>query len=324
MGKKARLKAATSASAARDSGDVPVVGGREACPCGSGRRYKACHGRATAGRATTFVARPFEGLSGECDWIALREFVPAATAGLTLTGKHRDRAVTLTTVLPGAAPALLRTDGTVLVGLNSQVDATDPSRGIAAAILASLDGDPGTAVELDEVAPDGVRLQDLLDPSAPLDVTVHDNFQFWLAGLGDQGEQPSELAALLEQANAAVYPTRRLSAAPAAYWCAMGERRYLRWVLPHPENPLLDALARLHAAGHSDLGTGTRLLGTFRASGLLVPVWDLPADRSADQLEDPLAEIDKRLTEALSISTPLTSAERRARDGLRTRQLTIR
>jgi hypothetical protein len=299
---------------------VPVVGGREACPCGSGRRYKACHGRA-ASRATAFVARPFEGLAGECDWIALREFVPSATADLTLTGKHKGRTVTLATVLPAAAPAIIRADGTILVGLNSQVDATDPSRGIAAAILAGLDGDPGEAVELDDLGPDGPRLQDLLDPESPLDVTVHDSFEFWLAGLD---EQPAELAALLEQANAAVYPTQRLSAAPAAYWCAMGEQRYLRWVLPHPENPLLDALARLHAAGHSELGAGTRLLGTFRASGLLVPVWDLPVDRTADQLEDPLAEIDKRLTEALVIDAPLTSAERRARDGLRTRQLTIR
>lgn len=318
MGKKARLKAATTASRPRETGDVPVVGGREPCPCGSGRRYKACHGR-LADRAAPRVVRPFEGLAGECDWVALREFVPAATAALALAGTHRGRTVTLATVLPGAAPAISRADGEVLVALNSQAGSGDPSRSIAAAIVAGLAAEPGRPVEVDEDATDGPRLQDLLAAEPP-EITVHDGFEFWLTGDAD----PSEWAGLLEQANTAAYPTRRLSSAPAAYWCEMADRHYLRWVLPHQEDAVLDALARLHAAGQSDLGEGTRLLGTFRASGLLVPVWDIPAERSADQLEDLLAEIDKRLTEALAIDTPLTSAERRARDGLRTRQLTIR
>jgi len=30
-----------------------------------------------------FVARPFEGLTGETDWVAIREVVPAATATVT-------------------------------------------------------------------------------------------------------------------------------------------------------------------------------------------------------------------------------------------------
>jgi len=322
MGKKARLKAATTAARAKPAvtGEVPAVGGREPCPCGSGRRYKACHGRAAIDRATAFVARPFEGLAGECDWIALREFVPAATATLRLAGKNRGRTVTLATVLPAAVPAISRADGEVLVALSTQAGTGDPSRSIAAAIEAGLAAEPDQPVEVDESATDGARLQDLLDPDAPPEVTVHDGFEFWLTGNAD----PGEWAGLLEQANTAAHPTKRLSSAPAAYWCEMGDRHYLRWVLPHRENPLLDALARLHAAGHSDLGDGSRLLGTFRASGLLVPVWDLPVDRAADHFEGPLAEIDKRLTEALATDAPLTSAERRARDGLRTRQLTIR
>lgn len=63
--------------------DVPVVGPREPCPCGSGRRYKACHGRPARAAATHFVARPFAGLADEGDWVALREFVPAGLARLT-------------------------------------------------------------------------------------------------------------------------------------------------------------------------------------------------------------------------------------------------
>ena len=64
--------------------EIPVVGLREPCPCGSGKRYKACHGKARNREAVAHVARPFEGLASECDWVAFREIVPAATAPLTL------------------------------------------------------------------------------------------------------------------------------------------------------------------------------------------------------------------------------------------------
>ena len=67
MAKKSRTKARDRATA--DGG----IGPREPCPCGSGKRYKACHG--SAGGA--YVARPFEGLSGERDLVAMREFVPS-------------------------------------------------------------------------------------------------------------------------------------------------------------------------------------------------------------------------------------------------------
>ena len=47
------------------------VGPRQPCPCGSGKRYKACHG--APGGAQLFVKRPFEGLPSECDIVALRD-----------------------------------------------------------------------------------------------------------------------------------------------------------------------------------------------------------------------------------------------------------
>ncbi len=82
--KAKRPQTTGGARAAGADGHVPVVGAREPCPCGSGRRYKACHGRAAAQAVTELVQRPFEGLPGECDWVALRELVPAATVELTL------------------------------------------------------------------------------------------------------------------------------------------------------------------------------------------------------------------------------------------------
>ena len=110
MGKRSRHAGRTAILEAAP-GDIPVVGGREPCPCGSGRRYKACHGLLGRAEATRLVARPFEGLVGECDWVALREIVPAATAGARIRAEHGGAEVTVATVLPMAWPALRRADG---------------------------------------------------------------------------------------------------------------------------------------------------------------------------------------------------------------------
>jgi hypothetical protein len=93
--------------------------------------------------------------------------------------------------------------------------------------------------------------------------------------------------------------------------------------MPHAEERLLDALARLQAAGQSGLGEGTRLVGSFRAHGLTVPVWDLPSGVGAQDVEKPAAEFAERLAEALASDVPLTAEERRARGGLTNRQVTL-
>jgi hypothetical protein len=104
----------------------------------------------------------------------------------------------------------------------------------------------------------------------------------------------------------------------------MPERNHLRWILPYDEELLLDAMARLMPSGGLSLGEGTKYVGSFRAHGLLVPVWDLPSAMPADQLEQPVAELQVRLDEALADETTLTSDQRRARGALLGRQLTIR
>jgi hypothetical protein len=104
----------------------------------------------------------------------------------------------------------------------------------------------------------------------------------------------------------------------------VGERTYLRWVLPHHEDAATDALARMLAASATSLGEGTRLLGAFRACGLLVPVWDLDPGLAAADYEDAVAGLAVRLDEALAHSGALSAAERRARSGLLSRQVTLR
>jgi hypothetical protein len=315
------------------SEQVPVVGSREPCPCGSGRRYKACHGRAGRERAQHVVTRPFAGLTDECDWVALREIVPAATGQLHLKEQSaaNARPITLATVLPLAWPAMVRTDGSIYLGAQTATQSVDPSRDLAAALVAALDAPPGSSIANADLAADlvsssgassgeGPRLQDLL-ADAPLEVAVHAGFEFWGQ---DMPDPDGELAASLERASETVVPTARLTSVEAAYWCRIGSRTHLRWVLPDEEAPLLDALARLHAAREIALGPGTKYVGAFRAHGLVVPVWDLAADSEAADVEAPAAELRKKLDDALRDNTPLSVAERRSRAGLLSRQVTLR
>ena len=323
MGKKSTRRSAvrTPGGSRAVTGDVPVVAGREPCPCGSGRRYKACHGRDAGQAAEAFVARPFEGLAGECDWVAMREIVPAATASLVLAGAHADRQATLATVLPMAWPGLVRQDGELFVGLQVPGGSGDANRDAAHALELALEAEPGSPIAPGALPGPGARLQDLLDTDAPLQVTVHEGFDFWLEGVEDRSP---DVVASMERANEAVVPTVRLTSVEAAYWCQIRDRNHLRWVVPHDEESLLDALARLHATGDDTVGEGSRYVGSFRAHGLVVPVWDLVAGTSAEALEEPVDAFAGRLAEALADSSPLSDAARRARDGLRSRQLTLR
>ena len=94
--------------------------------------------------------------------------------------------------------------------------------------------------------------------------------------------------------------------------------------MPEPEDQLLDALSRLHAAGRDSLVEGGRLVGMFRAHGLLTPVWDLPLGTGPEALEDPATDFAAALAEALADDSPLTTEQRAARSGLANRQVTIR
>jgi hypothetical protein len=149
---------------------------------------------------------------------------------------------------------------------------------------------------------------------------VHDGFGYWIADV----DRTPDLEAALEQANGAASPTARLSSVDAAYWTNVGTKEHLRWVMPEPEEQLLDALARLHAARQDVLVEGARFVGMFRAHGLLAPVWDLPVGTGPEVLEEPAAAFLTELRTALADSSELTSEQRSARAGLANRQVTIR
>lgn len=315
MGKKSRNR--TRAAEATTEAVPGEVGPRQPCPCGSGKRYKACHG-SPDGAPAAYTARPFEGLPSEADIVALREFVPAATAPLPL--KDSDRTVLLSTLLPAASPALVREDGTIWLGLQVQHAYGDASRDLAAVLTRALDAEPGSMIGLTTDPGEGPRLQDLV-VDQPLEITVHEGFGFWIADLEDTD---GSMAAALEQADASAAPTARVTGVEGAYWTSMGNREYLRWVRPESEEAVLDAFARLHAAGHDGLVEGDRMIGMFRAHGLVAPVWDLPLGTGPEALAEPAAALAALLEKALADTTPLTTEERSARAGLTSRQLTIR
>ena len=311
MGKKSRTKARSA-----ETSTPGEVGPRQPCPCGSGRQYKSCHG-SKSGPPPVFSARPFAGLAGETDLIALREFVPSATAPLTVKGS--DRTVTLCTLLPGAVPAVVRENGHIFLALQVQHGFGDPSRDLAAVLNAALDAEPGSMVGLTEDPGEGPALQDLV--TGALEVTVHEGFDFWLTDLEDSD---GAMAELVHQADHAASPTVRLAGVDAAYWTALGEREFLRWARSEDEDQLLDALARLHAAGEDHLVEGGKLIGMFRAHGVLVPVWDLPRGTGADALIDPATAFAAKLAATLADPRPLATEERSVRAGLASRQVTIR
>ncbi len=264
-----------------------------------------------------FVARTFEGLPGEGDWIALREFVPSATASVTLKDGTSVRVCSL---LPGGGAGIRRPDGEIWLGLQVLHNHGDVSRDLAATIEAARETEPGNPVPVSDPGV-GDRLQDVVDPSSSFDVEVHEGFDFWVEGTEAEGSDA------LAQANESVSPTQRLSSVEAAYWVRMGEHRYLRWVVTEPEDRVLDGFARLAAEHEETLGEGTKLIGMFRAHGLLVPVWEMdPAvvDDGAAALDEPVAALADRLRSAMAEDAPLTSAQRNARANLTSRQLTIR
>lgn len=185
--------------------------------------------------------------------------------------------------------------------------------------------EPGESLPAAASVEGGPTLADVIDPGAALELTVHQDFDWWVP----EGVEPDpQVAATIEQAKQAIMPSDRLDlgadAIGAAWWVDAGEKAHLRWVRPEPEDDLMLALARLHASGGLHLGEGSRFAGSFRTHGLLVPVFDLDPERHAAEWAAPAVEFGARLAQALASDAPMSAEERRSRDGLRSRQVTLR
>ena len=270
--------------------------------------------------AIDYVARPFEGLPRETDWVAMRELVPTATAAVRTTKEHGAHDVVVTTALPDGWPALHRQDGTVLVALQTRSSSGDASRDLASVLLQALDVEPGTPIQTLGLPTPGPRLQDVLDLTAPFAVEMRTSFDYWL---DESTEQTAQVKAALEEADSSIIPTVRLSSVESAYWTRMAGREFVRWVQPLDEQAVLDGLARLHARRESGFG-GAKFVGYFRACGLVVPVWELARGTEADEVDDEIAAFAPGFSAAVADDEPLDANARRARAGLVARQVTLR
>ncbi|WP_042377822.1 DUF5926 family protein [Gordonia alkanivorans] len=294
---------------------------------GSNRAERVAARKARQAASMAPPPRPFAGLASECDFVALRTFVASATARLELTEPADTRNdVSLVTILPGAGPALAReyngaTEG--LVGLQTEPDRMAPAVELAAAIAWAAHAEAGSEFDL-ESTDESPSLDEVLKADAILDITVHQDFSWWFP---EGTDVPAEIAPMFERANDSVLPTARLvveSGSGAPWWVDAGERAHLRWIRPEPEDDLMAAMARLHAAGRLTMGEGSRFAGSFRTHGLLVPVFDLDNEMHHEEWQAGLNQLDQWLGEALADSSELTIAERSSRDGIRGRQVTLR
>ncbi|NLG46829.1 DUF5926 family protein [Gordonia sp. (in: high G+C Gram-positive bacteria)] len=318
---------------------------------GSNRAERVAARKARQVAALAAPVRPLAGLKAECDLVAMRAFIASATAEVPYA-KSFDAAheADFATILPGAVAAEVRrrdaavfgekgaapgdADGTVtqgMVGLQTNPEPADLAGSLASALEwasnaalgdeyngASGDGAPGDG------APGEPALTEILDADADLDIVVHTDFGWWFA---DDAKVSPELSMMLERANETILPTARLrpkSGVGAPWWVDAGDKAHLRWVRPEDETELMNALARVHAAGHLTLGEGSRFAGSFRTHGLIVPVFDLDVEAHHEEWIDGVDEFDARLTEALADSSELTAAERSSRAGIIGRQVTLR
>lgn len=302
---------------------IEVVGMREPCPCGSDKRYKNCHGREGQRQATAVVNRPFEGLACEGQLVMLAEFLASATAQLPLAKKQSvvppKVTVTATTLLPNAFRGVRADEKSLYVGLQNTFNSGDRSRDAADAIDILAEAEPQDYADCQSSVEPGLRLQDLMDPAAFLDVRVHQDFGWWHeTGVAD-GFEVEDLSDL----DSSVIAADPVKGQPSAYLVHLPQRPQIRLALPYAEDASTDAYARLVAAGRETLGHGTKLLGNFRAHGILVAVWDIATEDCAAMTE-PVAEFIGRFTGALSLDAPLTSEERRARQAVVAKHVTVR
>ena len=269
-----------------------------------------------------FVARPFEGLPREVELVAMREIIPCATLTARTNADHGFVDFDFVTALPDGRGAMVRGDGRILVALQTRSNSGDLSHDAGAALLnaisAKQNGDEGL-VDFDVRDP-SERLQDILDPDSLGEMVLEENFAFWLNPDEDWDEATRRA---LEENHNEIIPTVKVEGVEGMYWCEMN-RNFVRYLSDVEESPLFDALARVQAAGKANLGEGSRFIGAFRACGIAIPVFELAEGVRAEDIVKDAGVLEKAIAAALKVKEPLTPEERRARQGMVSRQVTIR
>ena len=215
------------------------------------------------------------------------------------------RPATVATVLPLAWSGLRRIDGEVMVGLQSGTTTGDASRDLAQVLLATAAAEPGTPGPLDPAGDRGHPAA--AGPARPRRAVRGERARgLRLLGRRQPGARRrgqgvpragQRLGHPDDQAGAR--PTRRTGAASASAPTCAGCCRTTRTRPPTPSPGCTPAAA-------SAIGDDTRLLGAFRACGLLVPVWELDPDARRRGVRGGGRRAGPRFAEALAVEGPLT------------------
>ncbi len=263
-----------------------------------------------------YAARPFEGLPNEREWVALRNFVERGRATATLRDGRR---ISIVSQLIGGAAACVKEDGEIQVAIQVAHDFGDLSRDLAHAIALASEREPGSLVSMTDPGV-GERLQDIVDPDSDFEIELLENFDFWRPK--DAEEIDMGLDTTILEANTLSHESWRIR--PHGYITQYTSfESYLRWFVLEDENAVLTALARLHLASTDRVG-GRHLLGTFKADGIPVLVWEVSRFDDHEKLAQHVSNVEEALNEALALDEELTQAERSARQSLLSRQVVVR
>lgn len=266
-----------------------------------------------------FVERPFADIPFEAELVAMREILAAGTLKVQTNAEYGNAEVLLASMLPQMVGALRRSDGVLLVALQTVMNSGDLSRDLADRLINALELKNGETYTQTQQPEPGARLQDVLDLSVTPEFMLHDDFGFWIGA--DEAEKP-EVKEAISQTKEQLFPTAQVEGVEGAFWTRM-QREFLRLVRREDQDAVLNALARLQQNRELNFAMA-RFVGAFRAQGLLIPVFELDSGTQATDLAAPLAEFNKKLTAEIANSTPLTSEERRAKAGIVSRQVTLR
>lgn len=270
-----------------------------------------------------FVDRPFEGLVRERELVAMREIIPCATMNAQTNEKYGSVPFTFVTLVPDGAGAMVRGDGEILIGLQTRFHTGDLAHDLGVALAAALamkeTGEEGI-VKFDVRDP-GPRLQEMIvnsDDEPTMELAK--DFGYWF----DPGEEPdAQRQAALEENREDMVPTEQVPGVHGMYWCQLNNN-FVRYVLSVDEDKLFTGLARLQAAGEARMGEGSKFVGAFRACGIAIPVFQVDPELTPADLAKPAEKLRDALKAAIDKRGPLSDEERRAREGMVSRQVTIR
>lgn len=293
-------------------------------PEGMSRRQAKLAARAAERAAFEKDPRPYGELPFETTLVAVQEFVPSATIKVDVVGS--DRPIELCTVLPGGAAALVRSaedGGEAFVALQTRSRSNNPNRDLAYALAWAREAEPGSTLENGAADGSQPQLDEILDKNGTFEVTEHDNFAWWFP---EGAASNPQVAQIIQMANDSLVPSERVNAdvPGTTWWVQPGDKAHIRWVRQEKEDELLRALARIAARGELHLGEDTKFAGVFRTHDLVVPVWDLPAEREAASYVDDLVALNAKIEEELASDAQLNAEERKQLENIKSRQVTIR